>query len=337
MSRRIALTVFGLCALFIAVALTITWVFIANKKSLAPNNEPPQVAPNVPAPLPAPEINIYKSGTAKKPTLIITWKNLTPDMVKIKIYRSSGCGTGERELWKIIDVQDVNDARALEIVLKPAEASCIFSYTIETLTTTGEVSWSSPTPSEASTLPPGASLPPNSSSTVTNPPPGLPSAPPFPPPGPVPPNPPPTPQPTSPGTVPPTTPPAPLPPPTSGGETPPPPDGNQKVYYDPESKPSGYYTPQTGTFWVQHISDAIEFGWQALPTSTNILTVSRSSATNGPWSAVIHQEQPDIIGPYTIRIASDALNQPFYYQLEVFEGTTLIAIYGPVLLPPAAQ
>ena len=339
MSRRI-FTVLGLTALFAAVALTITWVFITNKGLFGKNRTRP-VFSYAPDPLIAPEINLYKSGTAKKPTIIIAWKNLTPDMARIHIYRSGACGVSDKQLWKIIEVADINGTGALEVVLRPEEANCSFFYNVETLTKNGNVTWSAPLPTETTIKPPDFSLPPHSSSTIIDP---LPQPPPMPipppePSGPVPPSAPPT-APTSTGqastTSSSTSPTAPQPPPP-GGTGGPPPGPDERVYYDPKSQPTGHYTPQTGTFWVQHMTPAIEFGWQNLPSSTDGIIISRSSATDGPWSIVISQQHPEVIGPYTIRVTSDAVNQAFYYKLDTKENSTLISTYGPLLLPPSAQ
>jgi hypothetical protein len=79
------------------------------------------------------------------------------------------------------------------------------------------------------------------------------------------------------------------------------------------------------------VNQAIELGWQSLPSSTTKAVVSRSPSETGPWAVLLQQENP--VDPYFIRIVDETLHEPRYYQLEVFTNQTVLAGFGPIFLP----
>jgi hypothetical protein len=108
-------------------------------------------------------------------------------------------------------------------------------------------------------------------------------------------------------------------------------------YYNPQIQLSGYGSGQTGSFWVQYVDQKIQIGWQDLPASTTAIAVLRAADVNGPWSTILAQSNIDPTGPSTIQIVDDTLNQTSYYELDAKTGSTVIAVYGPVSLPPLSQ
>jgi hypothetical protein len=108
-------------------------------------------------------------------------------------------------------------------------------------------------------------------------------------------------------------------------------------YYSPKVQISGYGSEQSGNFWVQHIDQKIQIGWQNLPPETTNLAIFRSPNQDGPWNAVLTQGNPGVNGSYSIQIVDDTLGQPYYYKMDALAGSTTIATYGPVYLPPVGQ
>ncbi len=106
-------------------------------------------------------------------------------------------------------------------------------------------------------------------------------------------------------------------------------------YYSPEIQLSGYGYPPAGSFWVQHINQKIEIGWQNIPAQATTAGVYRANSADGPWTVVFKQNDIDTVGPYTIQLVDNTLNQPYYYQMNAKSGSSILATYGPVLLPAA--
>jgi hypothetical protein len=85
------------------------------------------------------------------------------------------------------------------------------------------------------------------------------------------------------------------------------------------------------TFWVTHVDQKLELGWQNLPSSTTYARVSRA-AQGGEWKTLLEQNNP--VDPYFIRLIDATLHEAHQYKLEVFSGVSLIGIFGPVTLDP---
>ncbi len=131
-------------------------------------------------------------------------------------------------------------------------------------------------------------------------------------------------------------PPSQTPPSDNTSSTPPPPPSGTP-YYNPQIQISGYGAGQAGSFWVQHIDQKIEIGWQNLPPQTTSIVVLRGANDDGPWLEVLNQENPGPSGSYSIQIVDNTLNHPYYYEMQALAGSSVIATYGPAYLPPVGQ
>ena len=103
-------------------------------------------------------------------------------------------------------------------------------------------------------------------------------------------------------------------------------------YYNPQVQISGYGTAP-GSFWVEHVNQSIEIGWQDLPINIDTITVARSASSTGPWSTIIIQHNPGATGSYSLQLVDNSVQDSYYYEMTAFQGTTTIATYGPVYLP----
>jgi len=104
------------------------------------------------------------------------------------------------------------------------------------------------------------------------------------------------------------------------------------IYYSPQGIPTGSGV-QDADFWVLHVNQYIEIGWQNLPSSTNAIVIYRSSSSTGPWMQIVEQTGIDSSIPSFIRLVDSAINIPHYYKMEALATTTLLTTYGPVFLP----
>ncbi len=95
----------------------------------------------------------------------------------------------------------------------------------------------------------------------------------------------------------------------------------------------GYGPAQTDNFWVQHVDQKIQIGWQNLPPTTTSIVILRSQNQSGPWAAMLTQQNPGVNGAYSIQIVDNTLGVPYYYEMNALAGNTVIATYGPVYLP----
>ncbi len=331
MPRHFYLIIGFVFLLAATVALMVAAVFFINEDTqlwTSPGNNAPAGGETNIIPQPAPEIHIYRTGTAQKPTLTITWKHLTGDIAHIKVFRSGACAIEEWMLWKIINVYGTSEGM-VEIALKLSEAKCEFAYFTETVTEAGNVTWRSSAAPASTDIPPSFGVATSTTATVSDPPPQT--------------NPPPAPPPTAPPTPTSTPTSTPVTTPTSsptstttssnpGSGTSTTPGPEQRTYYTPQSTVSGYDNPPAGEFWVQHSSQYLEIGWQNLPSTTSRIIVYRGDTSSGPWDVLLDQTSPDPTGPYVIRISDDSLTEPHYYRLEAQHNGTVTGSYGPYLL-----
>lgn len=107
-------------------------------------------------------------------------------------------------------------------------------------------------------------------------------------------------------------------------------------YYNPQVQVMGYAGTQ-GSFWVQHVNQSIEVGWQDLPSSTNDLIFFRAASSTGPWNQFLVQKDPGSTGSYSLQIVDGTLNEPFYYEMTAMQGTVSSITYGPIYLAPIGQ
>ncbi len=277
-------------------------------------------------------IQIVKNGKNK---ITITWTNLPEGTTSIVIFRSSGNGLWVR--WKTVPVGQSSGGSA-DIALGHGENASNYSYYAQAFTPDGFTLWASPivqaelppppppvggqTPTSTATSTgngpiadggnknPGSGNPPQATSTPPSPTSTTPITPPS---G----------NPTS--TTPNTPPPDNNPPP----QTPP---VNQVAYYTPDGKIAGYYTPQTNPFWVLHVNQSIEIGWQNLPPPTNVLIVYRSASQTGPWDELLNQKNPSTSTPDFVRLIDYTISDSYYYRMDALSGTNIIAAYEPIFL-----
>jgi len=110
------------------------------------------------------------------------------------------------------------------------------------------------------------------------------------------------------------------------------------TYYTPQGSISGTASETaTENFWVQHVDQKIQIGWQNLPLDTNRIVISRSASDDGPWVAVLTQNNPVVDMPYSIQIVDDTLGSAYYYKMDGHETNGTTNTYGPVLLGPLSQ
>ena len=299
--------------------LSIPETYEAPKPVITP--PPAEVVPTI-IEIKDPEFNIY-IGVKDKRTVVIQWKYLPEGTNKIKIYRSKNGGPWI--YWKTIDLSSTSGQAELRMAV--GENANNYTFYAEGLGDEG-TTWTSP-PITAST-----STPPTSG---TNPPPAGPN--PNPPPaGPPPPGSTSTPTSTPPPNPPPPGAPSSTPPDSTPTSTPPPPPGATPSstttgtvnYYNPDGTPAGNYTPPPDTFWVQHVNNNIEMGWQNLPVGTTNVVINRSTGEDGPWTTLLIQQSPD--QPGLLRVVDSSINAPHYYQMQARAGSSVLATYGPVLL-----
>ncbi len=110
---------------------------------------------------------------------------------------------------------------------------------------------------------------------------------------------------------------------------------NGVPYYNPQIQISGYQSTQSDSFFVQHIDQKIQIGWRNIPAETTDVIVSRSPNQDGPWTVVLTQENPGATG--SLQIVDNTLDTPYYYHMDAKNGSSTLAAYGPVYLPPIGQ
>lgn len=251
--------------------------------------------------------------------VLISWEGIPQNTDHVNIYRAK-LDSDQWFLWKTIKITSQNGSE--EISLDGGESAGDYKYYTQGVGADEKPVWTSP-PTRG--IPPGGSGGPEGTETSTSTasaPPGTPT--PSATPSSTPSTPPPPPAATST--------PSPAPSPTPG--TPPPPPDNFEYYYTPQLTISGTSTAQTSNFWVRHVQQSIEVGWQNLPTSTTKAVVSRSKNQAGPWSELLKQLSPVKTSYYIIQIVDNTLHEEYYYRLEVFAGTQKISTYGPLPLEP---
>ncbi len=104
-------------------------------------------------------------------------------------------------------------------------------------------------------------------------------------------------------------------------------------YYNPQAQITAYGTTSVN-FSVQHVNQSIQMEWRDLPTSTNLIVISRSPSSSGPWNQLLTQNNPGTTGSYSLSLVDGTLNDPYYYLLVASHDSSTLAAYGPVYLPP---
>jgi hypothetical protein len=274
----------------------------------------PGGGPAVPTPTPAPSVALTLGTSGKTNTLTITWQNLPGGTTALDIFRGKGNNTSTYTLWQTLAVSSGNGSA--NFTLGAADQG--YNYYVQAEggggsggenSTSTQVLWSSdpttpstPTPTPAATP---ASTPTPAGATPT----------PSPTPGNN--NQSPTPSPT--GT-----------PGNSNTTT------TTYTYYNPQVQGIGYGTAN-GSFWVEHVSQSIEIGWQDLPANANTIIISRSQSDSGPWNQMLAEQNPAENGSSSITLVDGTLDEPYYYEMTALDGSTTLGTYGPIYLPPAGE
>ncbi len=283
-------------------------------------------------------LNNYKNGklmvilcVKADESLVLVWQNLPKTVTSINIYRTEK-GSDTQTLWKTVNVNGVTGSTNVGF-----EDGGPATYNAEGLNDKGEVIVRSvgtvPTGGSGASLsaplrtspppetPPapntggqtggqgGGQNPPNSTSSTGNnsdPGTGQPTS-------------------TSPNNQSPSTPPPPPPPPPN--------DTSTIIYYTPSGQVVGTSSIPTTTFWVQHVNEKIEIGWQNIPSSTTKLIISRSKTETSGYEQLFIQQDPITAGNDFIRLEDNTIHVSYYYKMEARTNTSLINTYGPTFLP----
>lgn len=311
MSFKSFLIVFGSVLVVVVGAAAVYITYYSPFRPITIEDQP-VAAPSPPEPH-EPTISLIVKD---KETVTLEWRYLPLNAVEIEIYRAKQ-KTGKWSKWKTVNVLGNLDSGRIEIAVNDGTDPTTYIYYFEVFSGSGE------TLLNTSSTPIIAEIPP-----PPPPPPGPPPAP-LPPPGP------PAPPPPPPGS------PAPPPPPPPPPSPPPPGTQNQtstatSTLYTPQGDPvQPAPTGHTEHFWVEHVNQRIEIGWQNLASSTAKASVSRSANSTGPWTKILEQQGPPITNPYVIQILDEAIDQSFYYRLETRNSSNaVIETFGPVLLGP---
>lgn len=228
-------------------------------------------------------------------TLILLWENVPEGTSQINIYRADR-ERGEWGLWRSIPVGETSGG--VEIGIQgPGD----FTYYLETARRDGTATWRSENAPEE----------PSGASGTGTAPTGSISEPPSPPPAPR-------------NGTPPSLPPPPSPP-QSGGS------GEEGVYYTPQGEIISTSTIDLGDFWVQHVHQRIELGWKNLSDGTDKIVIDRSKTQTGGYKQLLQIDNPNQSD--FIRIVDETIDQDYYYKMEALQGTSILEVYGPVLLP----
>ena len=123
--------------------------------------------------------------------------------------------------------------------------------------------------------------------------------------------------------------------PGTGTSSPPSPPHSGIPYYTPQVNIAGYGELPSSSFWVQYENQEIQINWQNLPPQATSIAVLRSPDEDGPWDTVLTQKNP--VETYSIQVVDSTLGQGYYYEMNVFSGSTMLGTYGPVYLPPLKQ
>lgn len=287
---------------------------------------PPVSAPAAPA---TPTVSLTIVKTKAGNSLYVQWANLPANTTALQIFRGPTNSTSGWALWKTLSL-DQGQLSNGNASISVGDASLSgYSFYVEAVGANGNASgtesgagsnpgvlWTSPVtePPVATSTPEGGpgSAPPDQGT------------------------PPPTATTSSPSS---TTPAAPASPSSTIGQTTstPPPSSPGAPYYNPQVQVQGYASGETNNFWVQYLNKDIEIGWQNLPPGTASAVISRAAAGDGPWTPIFTQQDPNVNSAYSIQLVDNTLGSPYYYELSAVNGSTTLAVYGPVYLSAFTQ
>jgi len=275
--------------------------------------------PPPPPPPPPPSVSLTILKSPKGNQLIVTWENLPGNTTALKIYRGiTGKPTSTWTLYKTITINgdfgsgsqtfDIGNsilANYSFFVQAISETTNGTSTTATNITTVTFMSdpivptVTTSTPQQTAPPPPANTTPTTTTQNTNTPPPSNNQTANNPPPQ----------QPQQPSGIP---------------------------YYNPQIQITGFGQPPSGSFYVQHVDQKVQLGWQDLPPSTTEISIYRSPDANGPWSLVLDQKSPGVLDSYAIQLVDDSVGSSFYYEMTAQAGGATIANFGPIFLPAAA-
>lgn len=278
--------------------------------------------PVIPMPPPLPSVSVFVQKAPAGNSFVVQWQNLPNGTVALDIFRGkTGTDSAEWALWKTVSITsgELGGGSTSFDIGSATEAGYSFYEEAQgggggglngSSTDTGPIFWtsSSTAPIVTTSTPPN---PPNSPGEPDNNP-NNPSEPETPS--------------SSPSSSPPSSPSQNLP---SNPTSTPPPSGIP--YYNPQIQIE-VYGNAPGSFWVQHVNQSIQIGWQDIPDGITAITVARSASSTGPWNTILNQENPGSNGSYSLQIVDDTIDNPYYYEMTAQDGTTTVATYGPEYL-----
>lgn len=286
---------------------------------------PTVTVPAPPPPPPAPSVTLTLEKSKNGNSLLVQWANLPAGTTALHIFRGRTNSTSTWSLWETLSISsDELQGGSANLDLGNANG---YSFYVEAVGSNGDdtgnststILWESnpgapetpsSTPPQASSTDNGGGSGQNNSSTPTSTPTSTDQNP--------------TPPPENPTSSASST--------SNNSSTP-----TGTPYYNPEVQLETYGSAQTGTFWVQHGNgnQSIDIGWQNLPSSTDSIIVFRSADQNGPWNQLLQENNPGTNGSYSLGLVDGTLNDPYYYELTAYQGTSTLATYGPDYLAPS--
>lgn len=258
-------------------------------------------------------------------SLVLLWDGVAEETKKINIYRKNK-ESNELTLWQTITIPAGTASGSFE--LGKIENPETFSYEFQGISADGKIIWKAIGVAQNASgtnngeTPGGNSNGQNYSSSSQN----LPSN---------------TPPPSTPPSNPP---PSDLPPVQNPTTTPPtgnqPPPGQQPdvcstpgyiCYYSPAGQVTGTSTARTASFWVTHVNQKIEIGWQNLTSDITRVIIYRSPAQNN-WVKLVEQSNPILNEPYSFQLNDNTISKSYYYEMETYAGVSQKETLGPILL-----
>jgi hypothetical protein len=302
----------------IGIAVLIGAAFFIARSARTPQKTPipsspsnASAVPPAPIPKPTPSIAIFVQKTKNGIRLTVQWEHLPDGTVKIEIFRTTNPNSPGVliDTFMIASSSLAGGSASFDLTGKKQDGYYygtaagddglpLFKSTPTTPVNVSSTPASQPAPSS------------NSGNGASEPPPSSPSS---------------SPQ-TQNGNAPPEN-------NTSGGT-----DTSTVTYYTPQGDISGTAsTTATENFLVQHVDQKIQIGWQNLPIDTDLIVVSRSASDDGPWVAVLTQNNPVVDAPYSVQIVDDTLGDAYYYKMDGYGDNGATSTYGPILLGPLSQ
>ncbi|HVM76947.1 MAG TPA: hypothetical protein VMU07_02220 [Candidatus Paceibacterota bacterium] len=319
--------VIWICGLLIVGALAVLVVNLNSSFQPTPVGINQRVeTPYVPPPPPPPSVSLYLTKNGKNNSLVVQWANLPNNTLELNIFRGIGSNTSTYKLWEtlLINLNLLNGSAIFSLGVNDLK----YQYYVQALGTaetsgtsgapgneTSTIVWDSTTPITPSTSTPPTDnggnqnngTNPTSTATSTNQNNNNASS-------------------TQNTTTTPTS--------TATTTTDATHAGNP--FYNPQVQITGY-GQANGSFWVQHSNQNIEIGWQNLASDTTDIIFYRAQNNDGPYDQFLEQANPGSTGSYSLQLVDAYTDQPLYYEMIAWQGSSASETYGPVYVPANGQ